>query len=159
MSTKDVRSGIDQNIGEWHFVWDWWPVPQFLFALLGADGCRAFVDGLNERRVPNRMLVSFALAIEHRRTTVTSKADLDDCLARIFAPEYDFTFAKSFERAVLNAKSTNIDQKARSALERTLLISDTPDALGRAIEAKGLPTGRVENIALMRKLLAGRSNK
>lgn len=157
INMKALSPSIETNRAEWYFVWDWWPVPQFLFALLGADGCRAFVDALSERSGDNRLLVSFALAVEHRRAPIISENDLEDTLVRICAPDYEFGSAKSLASELDNARWTDIGKKDKSALDRTPLTSDSPEALKRAILAKALPSGRVENLALMRATLAART--
>ncbi len=155
---KAIFPSMKSDLTDWYFVWDWWPVPQFLFLLLGADGCRAFVNALNKSDGENRLLVSFALAIENRRVPIMSEGDLEEALTTIYGPSYDFGSAKELESEVANCKWTNIVQKNGIAQVRTPLTSDSPEALRRDMAAKNLPLGRVENLALMRAILAARTD-
>jgi len=146
------------DLGEWYFVWEWWPVPRFLLPLLGADGCIAFVESLREYGVANRILVSFALAIEHRQQSVTCENDLRHCLAKICAPDYDFTDAKSLGRAVDRARWETLADRANNPTDSSQTANDL-EAASREPVARTLPSGRDENIALMRVILARHRDK
>jgi hypothetical protein len=142
---------------DWYFVWGWWPAPRFLFSLLGASGCEAFVDRLNERQLGSPLLVSFALAIEHRDTAINSETDLEEFLSRVCAPGYDFSPASSLEFSVSRARWARITRENERAAERTPQAPDSREVLQREMEAKGLPAGREENLALMRATLTART--
>lgn len=156
MSRSEKGPNIDtgmSNLDEWHFVSGWWPVPRFLFLLLGESGCHAFVESLSERQPHSRIRVSFALAIEHCHAPICSDSDLAKSVANICAPGYDFGTANSLQSAVSDAKWAHIVHANKRALEEAPLTNNTPEALKRSIAAKRLPSGRSENIALIRAIL------
>lgn len=146
------------DIRDWYFVWDWWPVPRFLLSLLGADGCCEFVEGLGKYRLDSRLLVSFALAIEHSQQPIISQTDLRKCIAKICGREYDFSSAKSLERSVSVARWATLLAKENEAEAATWLPTKGAEAASYETTKESLPSGRSENIALMRAILARRSD-
>lgn len=144
----------EKDLGEWHFVWKWWPVPQFMFTLLGEDGCQAFIRSLPRLPIASGIIVSFSLAVEHGHKPICTRQDLTKAVARISAPDYDFGPAEELERNVCTAqwskRATAISRQATSYV-------DEQSQLTNAILTKGLPAGPEANLVLIRAILASHS--
>lgn len=146
---------VDENrAADWHLVWGWWPMPAFVHDLLGEAGCRELVVSFNDRAVDNRFMIPFALELEHRRQAISSETELEAAVTRVCAAGFDLGPATAFYRSESNARWSRHARDSEEALARLPKAPDHPEVFQRELEAKRLPTGRAENLALMRAILA-----
>ncbi|MDK6079650.1 hypothetical protein [Massilia varians] len=143
--------------GDWHLVWGWWPVPLFTHALLGTDGCRNLVVRVNERTIMNRLLIWFALELEHRQQPITAETELEAALSKVCATGFDLRPAAELHRAVSDAKWARLARECEENIARLPRTPDHPEVFQSELQAKKLPAGRSANMALMRAILAART--
>jgi hypothetical protein len=155
--SNTVPTVRDTKEGDWHLVWGWWPVPLFTHSLLGTDRCRDLVVRVNERIITNRLLIWFALELEHRRQPIISEAELEAALSKVCASGFDLRPAAELHRAVDNARWARLARENKETIARLPHTPDHPAVFQRELQAKQLPAGRSANLELMRAILATRT--
>jgi hypothetical protein len=143
--------------GDWHLVWGWWPVPLFTHALLGSDRCRDLVVRVNERTITNRLLIWFALELEHRQQPITSETELEDALSKVCTAGFDLRPAAELYRAVVDARWARLARDREEIIASLPRTPDHPEVFQSELQAKQRPAGRSANMALMRAILAART--
>lgn len=151
MTAQAVQNAEEEG---WHLVWGWWPVPRFIHSILGTDQCRDLVQRVNERTIANRLLIWFALELEHRRQPINSEAGLEAALSKVCAAGFDLAPASKLHQIAVDTKWARIARDSKEAMARIPQTPDQPAVFHRELQAKQLPAGRTANLALIRSILA-----
>jgi len=131
-------------------------VPLFVHALLGTERCRDLVTHIDEPTVTKKMLIWFALELEHRRQAISTEAELEPALLRICVPGFDMAPTAELEQLRFSAGQALPGTLTRASQGNCLL--QTIQMSRCELEAKQLPAGRFANLAIMRASLTGRAN-